>query len=306
MQTQLWLSKNLWNEGLEISKQLYRDFDKFPSRRTYQEISKNSGLYSQVAQNILIRLKLAIAAKIRLKKAGFRGGFPRFKNIDRMRSLYYFQSGFSLSERKLKVTPFGEIDIKKHREMSGTIKTLTLKKEPTGKWFAIFTVAVEIQPEINNGKAVDIDLGLKTLATLSDGNVINNPRHIRKCESELIKSDHDLSSKRKGSKNRRKAKIKRAKKYEKLKNARSDFLHKASNQLVHAYSIIALEELTVQRMAEKNFGKSINDAGWSEFANMLSYKAESAGSRIIFVKARNTTKECSSCGVLTKKELWER
>ena len=305
MQTHLWLSKNLWNQGLEIAKQMYQDFGKFPSRQAYQLISKNSGLHSLTAQNIFIRLDLAIKAKIRRKKSSQKGGFPRFKNIERMRSLHYPQSGFSLNDRKLKVSSFGEMNIKKHREITGKIKTLTLKKESSGKWFAVFIVDQELVQE-NHGSIVGIDLGLKTFATISDGTIIKNPRQIRKYEKELIKSDQQLSSKKKGSNNRKKAKLKRAVKYEKLKNVRKDFLHKKSTALVHTYSFIALEELSVQKMAEQTYGKSINDAGWREFTNMLSYKAESAGCRVVFVEAKNTTKECSTCGYLSKKELWER
>ena len=143
MQTHLWLSKNLWNEGLELAKQLYTNYQKFPTRQTYQEISKNSGLHSQVAQNVFIRLYLALKGKIRNKKAGLKGGFPRFKSMDRVKSLHYPQSGFSLKGRKLKVSPFGEINIKKHREIEGAIKTLTLKRESSGKWYAILTAETE-------------------------------------------------------------------------------------------------------------------------------------------------------------------
>jgi putative transposase len=129
MQTHLWLSKNLWNDGLELAKQLYADYQMFPTRGTYQEISKNSGLYSQVAQDVFIRLDLAIKAKIRRKKAGLKGGFPRFKSIERVKSLHYPQSGFKLMpNKKIKVSPFGPINIKLHRPVEGKIKTLTLKR----------------------------------------------------------------------------------------------------------------------------------------------------------------------------------
>src|SRR4030042_4534837 len=128
MQAHLFLSKNLWNDGLEFAKQLYEGHQRFPSRQAYQEMSKNSGLYSQVAQNVFIRLDLAIKAKLRRKKAGLKCGFPRFKSMDRVKSLHYPQSGFSIREKRLKVNPFGEINIRKHREVEGAIRTLTLKR----------------------------------------------------------------------------------------------------------------------------------------------------------------------------------
>ncbi|MFH1221492.1 MAG: RNA-guided endonuclease TnpB family protein [Candidatus Micrarchaeota archaeon] len=307
MQTHLWLSKNLWNDGLELAKQLYQNYQKFPTRQTYQEISKNSGLHSQVAQDVFIRLVLSIKAKVRRKKIGLKGGFPRFKNIDRVKSLHYPQSGFKIiPNKKLKVSPFGLINVKLHREIEGKIKTLTLKREASGKWFAILTVETETTPiQKNNGSQVGIDLGLINFAVLSDGTAIKNPRHLRKYEDRLafLQRKKDL---KKGSKNRQKARRKVAIVHEKVRNARRDFLHKLSHKLVHSHSLLALEDLASQEMAERQFGKSITDAGWSAFISMLSYKAESAGSRVILVNPENTTKECSGCGILVKKDLWER
>jgi putative transposase len=235
-----------------------------------------------------------------------RAGFPRFKNIDRVKSLHYPQSGFCLKE-KLKVSPFGEINIKKHREMKGKIKTLTLKKEPSGKWYAIFTAEEEPKPiSENNGTQVGIDLGLINFAVFSDGKTIKNPRHLKKHEEKLKKKDYKLSKKKKGSKNSKKEKRKSAVVHEKVKHIRKDFLHKLSKELVYDHSLIVLEDLSIQDMAQENYGKSINDAGWSEFANMLAYKAESAGCRVMFVNPKNTTKECSDCRSMIEKELWER
>jgi len=307
MQTHLWISKNLWNDGLELAKQLYVDYQKFPTRNTYQEISKNSGLYSQVAQDVFIRLDLAIKAKIRRKKAGVSGGFPRFKSIDRVKSLHYPQSGFSLNGKKLKVTPFGEINIKLHRPVDGAIKTLTLKKEATGKWYAILTAQTDAKsvPK-NTWGQVGIDLGLINFAVLSDGTTIRNPRHLKKHQDNLRAKQKPLSRAKRGSSNRKKAKNRIAVVHEKIRNMRRDFLHKLSRKLIHSHSLIALEDLASQEMAENAYGKSINDAGWSEFTGMLSYKAEGAGSRVVLVNPKNTTKECSRCGILTDKALSER
>jgi len=320
MQTHLWLSKNLWNEMLDTTKRQYRDFGMFVSKGSLQIISKNSGLHSQVAQDIGIRLYNGIwryadfqKKKKEMETKGLktdkikRVGFPRFKSINRVKSLHYPQSGFSLKEKKLTVSPFGEVNIKKHREIQGRIKTLTLKKESSGKWYAIFTVEEESKPMVdNNGTQVGIDLGLINFAVFSDGKIIKNPRHLKKHEEKLKKEDYKLSKKKKGSKNSRKEKCKRAVVHEKVRNIRKDFLHKLSKELVRDHSLIALEDLSVQDMAEENYGKSINDAGWSEFISMLSYKAESAGCRVVFVNPMNTTKECSDCRTLIKKELWER
>jgi putative transposase len=307
MQTHLWLSKNLWNDGLELAKQLYADYQKFPTKSTYQVISKNSGLYSQTAQDVFIRLDLAIKAKVRRKKAGLKGGFPRFKSMDRTKSLHYPQSGFSITGKKLKVTPFGKISIKLHRPVEGKIKTMTLKKEATGKWYAILTSEIEVEsvPQ-NNGIPVGMDLGLMNFAVLSDGTSIKNPRHLKKHQDNLRIKQKALSRAKRGSSNRKKAKKCLAIIHEKVRNTRRDFLHKLSRKLVHSHSLIALEDLASQEMAEQMLGKSIHDAGWSEFISMLSYKAEGAGSRVVLVNPANTTKLCSGCGEMVEKELRER
>ena len=306
IQTHLWLSKNMWNDLLEYSKNKYRETGKFPTKMELQSMVKDSGLYSQTAQAVSHRLYGALLSFFRMKKDGKEKGFPRFKNMDRMKSLSYPQSGFKIMERKLNVTPFGEISIRKHREMKGTIRTLTLKRESSGKFYAIFTTKTEITPKENRGNQVGMDLGLINFATLSDETMIKNPKHLKKYGERLAKRQRKLSKKEKGSIRRKKQKRRIAALYEKVKNARRDFLHKLSLHLVNSYSFVALEELSIQKMTMERFGKSINDAGWNEFMNMLCYKAEEAGCRVVFVDPDGTTKECSSCGEVVDKELKER
>ncbi|NYZ76484.1 IS200/IS605 family element transposase accessory protein TnpB [Candidatus Micrarchaeota archaeon] len=292
----LWLAKKLWNELLEHCKQTYEDFGYFPTKNTSQLVVKNYGLYSQTQQEIAHRVYNAVMRVFKLRKKGVKCGFPRFKSFDRMKSLHYPQFGFSLEE-KLKVTPFGEIAIKKHRNIKGKIKTLTLKREASGKWFAVFCVETPKEfPKENKGGTVGIDLGLKTFATLSNGMMINNPRHFKKYEDRLAFIQRELSKKKKGSASRKRAKIRVAKLHEKVANTRADFLHKISTELVNDYSFIASEKLASQEMAEQHYGKSINDAGWSMFTSFLAYKAEGAGCRVVFVDPKNTSKMCSRCG----------
>jgi putative transposase len=245
----------------------------------------------------------------KLKKKGIKCGFPRFKSIERMKSLHYpqYETGFWL-EKKLKVTPFGEIPVKKHREIKGEIKTLTLKRELSGKWFAIFCVETPKElPKENKGEAVGLDLGLMNLATLSNGMKISNPKHLKRWKERLAFIQRKLSMKKKGSSNRNRAKIRVAKLHEKISDCRRDFLHKLTTDLVNNYSFIALEKLASQEMAEENYGKQINDAGWNMFANFIAYKAESAGCKVVFVDPENTSKMCNRCGNLRDDlTLWDR
>ncbi|MFH1306664.1 MAG: transposase, partial [Candidatus Micrarchaeota archaeon] len=206
MKQHLWLAKNLWNELLEHCKIFYQSYEKFPTRNALQLMVKNSGLFSQTSQEVAHRVEKAIWRYIKLKKQGKKAGFPRFKSIERMKSLHYPQAGFSL-DNKLKINPFGQIQIVKHRQIKGKIKTLTLKRELSGKWFASFCAEEEKEiPKLNKGEKIGIDLGLKTFATISDGKIIKNPRHLKKYAEKLADYQRLFSKKKKGGKNRRKAK----------------------------------------------------------------------------------------------------
>jgi len=301
-------AKNLWNELLEFSKQIYNDYGYFPTKDTLQLMVKNTGLFSQTQQEIAHRIFNSIIRVFKLRKQGKECGFPRFKNIDRMKSLHYPQAGFNL-DKKLNVSPFGEIAIKKHREIEGRIKTLTLKRESSGKWFAIFCVKQEKKtPKENKGEAVGVDLGLKDLAVISDGTIIENLRCFKEYAEKLAQLQRCLSRKKQRGRNRKKAKLKVARLYEKISNTRYDLLHKTSTQLVNDHSLIALEELAAKGMSNKDFGlgRSINDAGWNMFANMIAYKAEEAGCKVVLVNPKNTTQECSNCHEIVKKDLTDR
>ncbi|HLD81178.1 MAG TPA: RNA-guided endonuclease TnpB family protein, partial [archaeon] len=188
------------------------------------------------------------------------------------------------------------------------VKTLTLKREPSGKWFACFVVDVPEKPApVHGGPMVGVDLGLEKFATLSNGLVVGNPRHLRKREEKLVLEQRRLSRKKRGSSNRGRQKLRVALVHERVANARKDFLHKASRWLVNSYSLIALEDLRVANMLQNpRLSKSISDVSWGSFTGMLYYKAVEAGSTIVFVDAKNTTQQCSSCGLLVLKTLADR
>ncbi len=302
----LWIEKNLWNILLEKTKEKYENEQKFLSVKEMREYAKGQGLYSQAAQSVVQNLDRSLKAKVRAKKKGQKWGFPRFKSFERVRSIFYPQSGFSL-DKKLKVSPFGEIPIIRHRAMKGKIKTLSLKREASGKWHAIFSVEQEpqIQPA-NAGPAIGLDLGLNRLATLSDGKIIQNPHNFRKLEQKLAAAQRRLSRKLRTSHNRRKAKKKVALVHEAVANARKDYLHKSANWLLSNYSKIVMEDLRINEMAEEGHGKGIHDASWGLFTHMLCYKAASAGSEIVFVDPKDTSQECSGCHFTVQKGLWER
>jgi len=266
-------------------------------------------LYSQTRQDVFIRLLKAFRNFFRRceeKKSGkkVKAGFPRFKSIDRYKSITYPQDNGSFSiekERKvymLRVSGIGRMKIELHRPIEGKIKTLTIKKK-AGEYYAIFTTVKEVQvPEVADTNPVGIDMGLNSFVALSDGTKIEKPNFAKKSAKHIARWQRIVARRKKGSKRREKAKQKLQKKWEHVANQSSDFAQKLSSKLVNSgYTSFALEELDINNMVKKhNLAQSIYAASWRKFMQMLSYKAESAGLRVFVVDAKDTTQECSRCG----------
>ena len=264
-------------------------------------------VHSQVLQNISKRIKDGYTNFFARRKAGLRAGLPRFKKYGTYKSITYPQSGFKIKGKKLYLSKIGDIRIKQHRELRGQVKTLTVKRMPSGKWYACFSCIVEAQPKDKPSKDVGIDVGLNSYAVLSDDTTIDNPRFYRKSEKRLAHLQRGLSRKKKGSRNRNKARLKVARLHEYIQNQRTDFLHKASRMIADTYETVYVEDLKISNMVKNHcLAKSICDAGWGRFIGMIAYKAESAGGRLIQVNPRNTTQNCSQCGEYVKKTLSER
>jgi putative transposase len=297
--------KDLWNYLLNYTKNYYEETGRFPTRKELYIQAKETPLFSQVAQNVADRLVKSIRGMLAKRKAGKKAGFPRFKPIERMKSFTYPQFGFRLTE-KLELSGIGTLSIKKHRELNGKIKTLTIKKSPSGKWFAVFTTEAEASARKNDGPKAGIDLGVETFAYLSDEKIIENPLHLKSADQKLKILQRRLSMKKKGSQNRRKARLTVAIAHERLTNRRRDFLHKTSRKLVNNYSLIALENLNVAGLAKGFLAKEVLDCSWAEFSSMLTYKAEEAGCEIVLINPAYTTQKCSSCSLVQQKSLTER
>jgi putative transposase len=237
-------------------------------------------------------------------------GFPRFKS--RVNSITFPQSGFKLlSDKRLRLSKVGNVPIILHRVPKGKIKTLTIKQNKAGQWFATF--ACELPTNKSTHVSTDmsthvgIDVGLESYAVLSNGEFIDNPRHILKAEKRLKLLQRRLSRKKKGSANRRKARFRLSKQHIKVANQRTDFLHKLSYRITKSHSFIAVENLNIKSMLNNHWmAKSISDASWSNFIKCLEYKAVTSGSKLVKVNPRNTSKTCSKCGTITEMPLSKR
>lgn len=307
----------VYNKTLEVRKTAWEERQESVSRydtiRMLPDWKKEhpflTNAYSQCLQEACIRVDLAFKAFFRRVKAGQTPGHPRFKGVNRYDSFTYPQSGFRLLEKQLELSKIGFVKIKKHRNIEGEIKTLTIHRIATGKWYACFSCEVESKPLPKTEAVVGIDVGLESFATFSNGEKIENPRFFKKSEKALTKAQRNLSKQKNGSPERKKAKKVVAHTHEKIADRRRDFAHKASRNIVNNYQIIAFEKLDIKQMRENGFKgirKSIGDVAWNQFVQFTRYKAEEAGREFVQVNPCNTTKMCSRCGQLVEKKLSTR
>ena len=267
-----------------------------------------NSIYSQVLQDVLRRLDKAFVAFFRrVKERKDKAGFPRFRSRSRYDSFTYAQSGFALKDNKLRLSKIGDVKIKLHRPVEGKIKTLTVTRSSTNKWYACFSVECDAQALPENDKAIGIDVGLTHFATLSTGEQIANPRFFRADEKALAKAQRRLSKEKKGTKERARQRKAVAQIHERIAGRRRNFAHQVSHALVSMFGVIAFEDLNIRGMVRNHrLAKSIADASWNQLIQFTSYKAEYAGRVCVLVDPRNTSQRCSGCGEIVAKDLSER
>jgi len=313
--------QKLYNFFLEDRKTAYNKDKKsvscYDQQKKIKDLKKEvpilSEIHSQVLQNVAVRVDLAYQAFFRrVKSKKGKAGFPRFKAWNRYDSFTFPQSGFKIIEDKsvVQLSKIGRIKIKQHRPIIGVIKNCTIKKTPTGKWFVSFSCdnpSVAVNKQF--GRVCGIDVGLEHFATLSNGTHIENPKFFRSEEKSLAKAQRKLSTQKRGSTGRTKAKKVVAKIHERIKNKRHNFIHQVSKKLVADFKFIVVEDLNINNMMKGNFksmNKSIGDASWRLFIEQLESKAEEAGSQVIKVNPAYTSQTCPRCGNREKKSLSDR
>jgi putative transposase len=257
-------------------------------------------VHSQVLQNVTERVELAFQAYFRRVKDGEpEVGYPRFKGYGRYDSMTFTQVpiGCRVLGDRLVVTNVGHIKIKLHRPLKGIPKTATITRSSTGKWYVCFSVEVEPRrlPKLDN--IVGLDVGLKTFATFSDGQEIGNPHFFRKEEQHLAKVQRKLAKEAKGTKERRFRRKAVARSHERTGWKRNNFAHQHSRKVTNQFGTIFIEDLRVNRMIKNHkLAKSIADAAWSNFFEMIRSKAEEAGRVFMPVNPAYTSQTCSECG----------
>ncbi len=269
----------------------------------------NSMARQASAERALIAIQ-RFFANCKAKKPG-KKGYPQFKKFSR--TVEYKTSGWKLSsdKRHLAFTDgfaagsfklVGSRDL--HFYAPDEIKRVRVIRRADG-YYAQFCINVErVEEALPTGKAIGIDVGLNHFLTDSTGTTVSNPRHLRKSEKGLKRAQRRVSSKKKGSANRRKAINRLARKHLKVSRQRKDFAIKTALCVVKSSDFIAYENLQVRNMVKnRHLAKSISDAAWSQFSQWLQYLGKVYGKIVVAVAPQYTSQDCSACGNTVKKSL---
>lgn len=307
LEHQLSEARSLYNAALQERREAWRmqriGLNYYDQANQLKEI-RDAG-YLELAnysacQDVLRRVDKSFKAFFRRVKAGEKAGYPRFKSRDRFDSYAFpaWGDGCHLTDAgRLKVQGVGIVKLKMHRPIAGEIKTLALKRD-AGKWYACFSVVIDVGSPIPPEKAIGIDVGLYSFAALSDGCLVSNPRNLKLGLACLRRAQRKVARRGKGSTRRRKTVLCLQKAHAHIRNQRSDFQHKLSRQLADSYGLIAVEDLNIKALSRSMLARSVSDAGWGSFLAKLAYKAEYAGGQLIRVNPDGTSQVCSRCGCL--------
>jgi putative transposase len=309
--------RQLYNAALEERIDAYR---KANVTRTYfdqtkaltewrQDDPEASALPLAVQRATLKRLDEAYKAFFRRVNSGGKPGFPRFRGKGWFDSFGFREfCGISLQAGRLRFKGLpGALRVHLHRPMpaEAVLKSCIFKRDGKG-WIVGLVVGLPTAPLREGERVVGVDLGITMFAALSDGGMIPSLKAARRAERSLRTSQRALARKKRGSGGRRKARIGVQRSQAATARRRANHLHQASARLVRDYDVIAIEALQVKGLARSNLAKDVHDAAWAKFISFLRYKAARAGARLIEVDPRNTTQDCSGCGVKVPKELGER
>lgn len=281
----------------ELSKRLTKAKES-PERAWLGEVSL------VVLQQALADLNTAYRnffASVTGTRTGRRVGPPRFRSRKDRRQAIRFtaNSRFKvLDDGHLRLPKIGDVEVRWSRDLPSEPSSVTVIRDAAGRFFASFVVEVDPRPLPETDAECGIDLGLGSFAVLDDGTKVTAPRFLRRAERKLKRAQRDLSRKQRGGKNREKARVRLARAHAHVADARRDFHHQLSTKLIRENQAVYVEDLAVSGLARTRLAKSVHDAGWASFVNMLEYKARLYGRTVEKVdRFAPTSKTCSVCGV---------
>jgi putative transposase len=324
----LWHCRTLYNVALEqrltawqrCHVSITRSQQEAELKAIRAEFPEYAAIHSHVLQDVLARLDKTYQAFFRRLANGEKPGFPRFQGRDRWHSFTYkeYGNGARLDNGSLVLAKIGRLAVRWSRPVQGSIKMVTVSREADG-WYVCFSCAeVPTESLPLTRRETGIDVGLKVFLITADGQPVENPRHYRKAERALKKSQMRVSRRKKGSRRRHKAVQVLAKQHQHVQRQRRDFHHKTALALVRAYDTIYVEAIQPANLSRRpeprpdgngtggyahngasrkaGLTKCIQDVGWRHFLTILAYKAAWAGKRVEAVNPAYTTQECSGCG----------
>lgn len=309
---QINIAASIWNHCIALHRRYYRLYNKslnrfaldkhitkLKKRKRYQHWKK---VGSQCIQDIPARIDKSYKLFFVNQKAGIRSGPPGFCSFRNYKSVTFKQAGWKLLEgNKIKLNG-KTYKFSKSREIEGKVKTVTVKRDKLGAFYLYF--ACELKDEkihrITTGKSAGADFGLKTFLTLSDGRKENAPLFFKKNYRAVARANKAVSSKKKGSKNRKKALLNLNRVHQKVFNQRKDYHFKLATRLTRELDYLFLEDLNLSEM-KKRFGKKVSDLGFGEFDSILQNQASKNGCIIHHIdRWFPSSRMCGVCGLVNK------
>lgn len=305
----------------KVSISFYDQSAQLPSIRRADP--DGQGRHSSAAQqHTLRRLNRAFDAFFRRCKNGETPGYPRFKPASRFNQVMFvngngakWESGDRWGHATFQAV--GCVKVKQHRRINGRVKTLQLVREYR-RWYVVLVADVDAELLPSTGRSIGVDVGVARFLTTSDGEIVDNPRFLAVSQKVINDLQRQKDRARKGSGNRRRVRGLLAREHRKVVNRRRDFHHKTARRLINSCDVIGFEKLRITNMTRKpkpkpdpdnpgqflpngaaaksGLNRSILDAGWGQFINIVTAKAESAGRRIVLVNPAGTSINCHRCG----------
>lgn len=292
----------VWNNMLSLNQKTYEETKKFvfayDMSNKLPELKKEFEWLKECPSQVLQQKCQDLGTALSFKKNG--RGFPKFKSKHRDTSGIRFPQGIKIEGNRIKLPKIKSgIKIKLHQEFHGKRGACTIYKNRAEQWFASFVVEIaDVTPNTNATKVVGIDVGLKDFAITSDGEIVKNPKFLRKSEKKLKAAQRKLSRKTKGSNNRNNARLKVARIHNKIKNQRKDFINQLSSSIAKNYDLVVMENINVVGLMKNHcLAKSIADASWSIFTDAIRWQCLKRGKQFHQVGMFfPSSKTCSSCG----------
>ena len=294
----------IYNMGLEMRNKAFENGEKVNYAKTCAMLTE----LKKTNEFPFLRDVSAVALQQSLRDLdkGFvnffqkRARHPRFKSKHNNHQSYRImnqRNKIRIVGKYIKLPKLGYIKVRQSIDV-GKINNATVMRTPSGKYFVALNVEFEPEPKQNNGGSIGIDVGIKEFYSDSNGNIVPNPKFLEKSSRKLRREQRRLSRKKKNSNNRNKQRIRVAKVHEKITNQRNDFLQKISSMLISENQVICIEDLKIKNMVRNHrLARCISSVSWGKFFNMLEYKANWYGNKIVKVPTMYPSSQtCSCCG----------